>query len=126
MGGDRGDRFKYGAGATINRGVFTVGTRIGREDPGLSDERYDYAINIGNGAKYKTFSPKSGYNMDKYRMRLFYFGFGGYRIGINSEKWVRVPIQNKWTYDNVWSPWFKETQTFKNCFYFRHNNDNHE
>lgn len=104
--------------------MFTVGARIGTGDPGPSDERYDYAINIGNRVKYKTFSPKSGYNMDKYRMKLFYFGFGGYRIGINSEKWVRVPIQNKWTHDKVGSPWFKEIERLKSRLYFQYSNDN--
>jgi len=42
MGGDGGYRFKYGAGATINRGVFTVGARIGTRDPGKLTHGYNH------------------------------------------------------------------------------------
>ena len=44
-----------------------------------------------NEGPYGTFE---GGNADKYRMGVLYAGYGDFRIGYNSERNIRGPIQN--------------------------------
>ena len=44
-----------------------------------------------------------GGNVDRYRLGAAYVGFGGLRLGVNSE-WIRHAIQNRWAHDNKYFP----------------------
>ena len=101
LGGDGGDRWKYGAGGTVNFFFFSAGVRLGTGDPGPSGERDNYKEDIGNGALYGTYIPTNGYDPDKYRMGIGYVGFMGIRVGRDSES-IRDQIQNKWVHDHPW------------------------
>lgn len=118
FGGDGGDRFKYGASINLRFGVFSMGGKIGTGDPGFGAvKRFHPKIGGGdfrNGTYRTVFDQNCKiFDPDQYRMGIAYFGFMGLKIGIDSERFVRAPIQNNIVHDRpcVNSPFFKKLST---------------
>jgi hypothetical protein len=97
--GDGGDRWRTAA-LQLNLGLASSGFRLGTGDPLRSFRP------VLNGRQ--TYAPIGNFNPDQYRLGLAYTSFGGFTLGVNSEK-IRHQVQNVWTHDNFTPmvPWFR-------------------
>ena len=95
--GDHGDRDRSAA-IQINFGLFNIGSNIINGDGGPRRNWKDVGNKDGTYIKYDILDDEGNilesYDPDSRRMGTFYFGFGPFRIGRNSEK-IRDVIQNK-------------------------------
>lgn len=100
--GDGGDRFRT-SGVSIGYKDFSLGLNMFTGDPGLENRRTASLGGDPNG----TYIESNGNDPDKYRFGGLYFGYKGYRVGVNSEG-VRNFFQNRLIHDGVTnSPHFR-------------------
>jgi hypothetical protein len=111
-----GDRWRTAA-AQINIGPFGIGTNMITGDAG--DDRSAEG-NWANIDGHKTYIPHGKYNPNNYRMGTFYFKFGSFRLGWDSEGNRKV-FQNQFAHDLLTggkSLWF-EVLDLKPKFYWQ-------
>jgi RHS repeat-associated protein len=94
---DGGDRYRSAAGR-LNIGLFNVGFNLYTGDPGLRDDDRKPEYVDGQLTYVKN---ANGDDPDEFRSGVLYFGFGGFRIGRNSET-VRHRIQNEFAHDTAY------------------------
>jgi RHS repeat-associated protein len=98
--GDGNDSYRTAA-IRIGIGEFSAGFNLftGRRDNYKPDGQY---LNKGCYGNYGTWMPhdivqETGH---QYRMGAAYIGYGNSRVGINSDKYIRHPIQDLWAHDS--------------------------
>lgn len=104
-GGDGGDRYRTSA-LELTAGPLSAGFDIGTGDPtDNSGER----PSKGSGTK-ETYISENGSSPDSYRLGLGYVEIGPFKGGVDSEKYVRAPIQNNFHKYVMGNPSFKKTE----------------
>lgn len=108
--GDGADRYRTAA-ANIGIGDFSVGINL---FTGLRDkDSYENFENngkwdgvkgeIGHATTKNGITYKNGLVYEKgpqYRLGAAYVGWGSYRVGVNSDRYVRHTIQNRWIHNS--------------------------
>ena len=103
--GDRNDRYRTAA-ASFSIGMFSAGFNLftgSRTNYNGDNEKVGNRC-IGN---YGERMPNDLVNEDgpRYRMGAAYIGYGNYRVGINSDRYIRHPIQDQFAHN-----WIGEKQ----------------
>jgi RHS repeat-associated protein len=112
---DKGDRFRTAA-QQLGYGKFNMGVTMFTGDPDakFGDEWRPSEKIDGKDYYYS----KNGSDPDKYRAGIGYFGFGNFKIGINSER-IRHTIQNVLVHDTIGVPRFRQMpEEHPNTFHF--------
>ncbi len=93
---DGGDRYRTAA-ARIKMGHFSTGINLFTGDPGLNPEIRKFDMINGQDTYILN---DFGDNPDRYRAGVWYFGFGSFKIGKNSER-NRHIFQNRFAHDKL-------------------------
>ncbi|WKZ58469.1 MAG: DUF6443 domain-containing protein [Cyclobacteriaceae bacterium] len=99
--GDSRDGFRTEA-FNARFGAFNFGFNLATGMPDKNPSGVDLLIGGNKG----TYIKNAPFDPDQFRLGLGYIGFGNFKFGINSEQYIRAPIQNSF-HSLIGSPWFR-------------------